>query len=142
MTTTFWCNYGNHMVTYTREGDCGGTGYAHPSHNSTEKICYECCAVQDRELMTHNGRYTLYLTCPPGGKYRGMVYGEVKVTNWPGTLVFRSGAVRVGLHNIAGKRYDVWFDGPDGYVWHGVTYGDNTQICHVKRTREKINRAA
>jgi hypothetical protein len=44
-----------------------------------------------------------------------------------------------GRHNIAGVRYDVWFRGPDGHVWWGVQYGDMTQICHCKRTKEECN---
>ena len=29
--------------------------------------------------------------------------------------------------------YDVWFIGPDGKEWHGVQYGDLTQVCHCRR---------
>ena len=42
--------------------------------------------------------------------------------------------------DIAGKRLDVWFYGPDGYIWHGVQYGDNTQIVHCKRSSERVQR--
>jgi hypothetical protein len=65
-----------------------------------------------------------------GGTGCGTGYGY-----WPGTLKIRCG-VRTGRHNIAGKRYDVWFVGPDGKNWHGVTYGDNTQICRVRRLKK------
>ena len=75
--------------------------------------------------MTEHGRIMLYLS-----------NGEVM--NWPGTLRFPA-HVRKGRHNIAGSRYDVWFAGPDGFQWHGVQYGDNTQICHCKRTKQVRN---
>jgi predicted lipoprotein len=65
----------------------------------------------------------------------GMLNREAKVwevSNWPGTLKMRA-HVRVGNHNMARNRYDAWFTGPDGQQWHGVTIGDNTQLCHCKR---------
>lgn len=59
--------------------------------------------------------------------------------NWPGSLEFRCWT-RTGNHNIARTRYDVWFYGPDGYIWYGVTYGEDTQLCHCKRTKKKSDR--
>lgn len=73
-----------------------------------------------------------------GGFPVGTVFGGDTASNWPHTLVFRAHG-QVGRHNIAGKRYDVWFNGPDGYEWHGVTYGDWTQLCHCKRTKRKAS---
>jgi hypothetical protein len=86
--------------------------------------CYECCAERDRADMIATGRATMYLT-------------DGYVTNWPGSLKYRTGPIRTGRHNMAGKRYDTWFHGPDGFTWHAVQYGDNTQIVHCKRTRER-----
>ncbi len=108
----------------------GGTGYARVDTPQGEKIvCYDCCAVRDRIQMVQTGRITLYLTRPG--------IGSGQVANWPGTLHFpvHQGAIKTGRHNIAGKRYDVWFTGPDGKPWHGVQYGDNTQICHCRRVK-------
>jgi hypothetical protein len=76
--------------------------------------------------MKDEGRITLYLT------------DDGRVTNWPNSLSFK-GHVSKGRHNIAGTRYDVWFTGPDGHRWHGTQYGDNTQICHCKRTKERVS---
>lgn len=102
----------------------GGTGYA-----TTDKglVCYECCAKRDRDEMVATGRATLYLTIAKDGK-------NCTVSNWPGSLKF-TGGWQKGRHNIARVRYDVWFVGPDGANWHGVQYGDNTQICHCRRTK-------
>lgn len=36
-------------------------------------------------------------------------------------------------------RIDVWFNGPDGHLWHGVNYGHNSQLCHCRRTRKPSN---
>jgi hypothetical protein len=111
--------------------DCGhpptkdktiGLGYGTDKHN--KKHCYTCCATQDKEAMLKDGRITLYLT-------------DKAVTNWPGTMSFPITRQKTGRHNIARVRYDVWFRGPDGYMWHGVQYGDNTQLCHCKRTKER-----
>ena len=60
------------------------------------------------------GRATLYLVKRDGAHF---------VTDWPSVLSFKA-AVRKGHHNIARYRYDVWFTGPDGAQWHGVTYGE------------------
>ena len=128
----------------------GGTGYACIGKNRDRKICYSCCAIRDRKDMVKRGRATLYLTCEPAHKMlnNGSPYNPSTlnqgtgratrgtVSNWPNTLSFPC-HTRVGHHNIARYRYDVWFRGPDGFVWHGVTIGDNTQICHCKRTKER-----
>lgn len=104
----------------------GGTGYGYDKRDKC--VCYECCGKRDREDMATNGKAILYLVLN-----KGM---DAEVVNWPGTLRFKCG-VKQGRHNMAGNRYDVWFWGPDGHQWHGVTIGDNTQICHVKRTKVK-----
>lgn len=108
--------------------DCGHEPSPHLSFTtgygvdrSGRKHCYECCAKRDVADMVSTGRATLYLS-----------NGEV--SNWPGSLKFRA-HVRKGRHNIARTRYDAWFTGPDGKQWHGVQYGDNTQICHCKRLK-------
>lgn len=92
------------------------------------RYCYECCAEQDRRHMIEAGVITLYLTTTTA---------PAEAINWPGSLRFLVRHVRHGCHNIARTRYDVWFDGPDGHLWHGVQYGDYTQILHCKRTKER-----
>lgn len=122
-----------------RCGDCGkvtelgstegcGTGYGYAADGPDEKpICYDCCGKRERARMIETGRATLYLV-----HKRGDIRGEV--TDWPGTLRFM-GYVSQGRHNMAGRRYDIRFTGPDGAQWHGTQYGDNTQICHCKRLK-------
>jgi hypothetical protein len=127
-----------------RCGDCGetkpvqaegGAGYGYMGEGATEKpVCYECCGKRDQQRMIEDGRAVLYLTCEPAHKSPRRTRG--KVGNWPDSLSFPC-HTRPGRHNIAGTRYDCWFVGPDGYEWHGVTYGDNTQICHCKRTKTR-----
>lgn len=107
----------------------GGTGYARGKDGFA--VCYACCAIKDAADMVATGEATLYLTTMPDS-HRGHG-GTAKVTNWPGTLVFHGG-YRRGHHNRARYRYDAWFRGPDGKQWHGVQYGDNTQIIHCRRT--------
>ena len=87
-----------------------------------KRHCYTCCADQDRSAMVRDGKIVLYLT-------------EKGVTNWPGSLVFPVVHKRKGRHNMAGTRYDVWFTGPEGRNWHGVQYGENTQLCHCRRVK-------
>lgn len=104
----------------------GGTGYGYGFEGKLKDrpICYACCGDLDAERMEADGKATMYLVKRAGAYF---------VTNWPGTLAIRAG-VRVGRHNMAGRRYDAWFTWR-GRNWHGVTYGDNTQICHVRRTK-------
>ena len=89
-----------------------------------KRLCFDCCADHERAEMSKTGRGMLYLSTSGG---------TGTVSNWPGTLKVPCG-VRRGRHNIAGTRYDVWFK-LDGRDWHGVQYGENTQICHCKRLK-------
>ena len=91
------------------------------------KVCYSCCGNRDSVDMSATGRAVLYLTekGPEG----------TVVSNWPGTLKFRVRYKRVGSHNLAGRRVDVWFTDSDGREWHGINYGHNSQLCHCRRLR-------
>ena len=102
------------------------TGYAITADG--HKVCFACCAVRDRQTMIdtgHSKNLPLYLS----GK---------EVTNWPGTLRFEVFGHRTSRHNVAGVRQDVWFHGPDGHMWHGVQIGRWTQVCHCRRTKDRV----
>ncbi len=101
----------------------GATGYVRLSNG--QKICYTCCAVRDQRRMIRTGKAKLYLVKSEG---------RWEVTNWPGSYRVLA-HVTTGSHNIAGRRYNAWFKGPDGRRWYGVTYGDMTQLCHCRRTK-------
>lgn len=98
-------------------------------------LCYPCCAKVDKKWMMEKGRIDLYLTLKKttdiDSKYR------LIVSNWPNSLVFPCTEARYGRHNWGICRTDVWFDGPDGHIWHGVNYGDHTEIVHCKRTMKR-----
>jgi hypothetical protein len=100
---------------------CGGTGYGLDKENN--KVCYSCCGKQDEESMEKTGKTILYLDT-----------AKRTVSNWPGTLSINLSSLSKGRHNIARVRYDVSFI-HKGKRWHGVQYGDNTQICHCKRSK-------
>lgn len=106
------------------------TGYA--LDKDENKICFACCAVNDKQSMLTNRnskRLPLYLS---GDK------PPFRVTNWPGTLSFRCFTYSEGKHSCYGgytKRTDVWFHGPDGRVWWGRHIGRNTDIVHCKSTK-------
>lgn len=126
--STFYCSQCKKIVTI-KHHDCT-TGYA--SKRNNHKVCFNCCGIVDRQFMIDNGKITLYLTT--NNTYNDF-YGDAKINNWPSSLSF-NGRYKTGRHNIAQIRYDVWFNGPDGFVWHGVQYGDFTQLVHCKRTKE------
>ena len=126
MVTNFVCSRCNKEINH--ESDFS-TGYGRDDQNN--KICYQCCGELDLEYMLQHEKITLYLNLD---KQIGNLF-EGRVTNWPGTISAKVRG-RTGRHNIAGVRYDVYF-AFDGRVWHGVTYGDNTQICHCKKTKSE-----
>lgn len=106
------------------------------------KVCYPCCGLRDRAAMIADGRAILYLTNKPNPSYTGLGTGTNRqpklwfVTNWPNSLTFTAlGSPSESWHNIARVRLDVWFYGPDGFIWHAVQYGRNTQILRCKRTK-------
>ena len=111
-----------------------GYGVLIKDDGKEEKLCYECCGEHDKKLIEDckpGDKFILYLIYEKNGKY-----GSSYVSNWCGTLKFICG-VREGRHNIARVRYDVWFTDHIGRDWYGVTYGDNTQICHCRLLKPK-----
>ena len=111
------------MTTCSMCGEECSAGYG--KNKAGEIKCYACCAVSDLAYMDEHGEIWLYLTKDETGP---------KVTNWPGSLSFPC-YVRKGRHNIAGTRYDVWFTDRQGSEWHGVQYGENTQICRCRKIK-------
>ena len=111
-----------------------GYGLLKTEDGKEEKWCYECCGEYDKKLIEEckpGDRFMLYLNYEKNGKY-----GSSYVSNWCETLKFICG-VREGRHNIARVRYDVWFTDHLGREWYGVTYGDDTQICHCRLLKPK-----
>lgn len=145
------------MTTAPKLLECGHTAIRYGRDPETgDRRCFECCADIDRADMIATGRATLCLVAnrdyeaelaairssPDPIIRRGYDLGgqstiptRWSITNWPASLVFSPTRVRKGAHNIARHRHDAWFVGPDGCIWHGVQYGDNTQIIHCKRTK-------
>lgn len=122
-------------------GESGASGYGRDDLG--RRHCFVCCGEHDVAYMRKRGRNTLYLTLEAGavtdGRAMPMNDHEAarkawKVSNWPGSLEIRPLMVRKGYHNMARVRYDVWFRF-DGKTWHGVQYGDNTQILHCRQTK-------
>lgn len=122
------------MTKRTVTPDCGHTvqveglttGYG--TDPKTDKTyCYACCAKTDRRIMQKNGCYYLYLDID-----------KKQVTNWPGSLRYDVLHIKTGRHNIAGARYDVWFQDEYSSTWHGIQYGDNTQILHCHRLKDRF----
>lgn len=106
--------------------DAGGSGYA--LNDQGKKVCYTCCAESDRTWMREHGRITLYL------EWQKKPW---EVTNWPGTLRFLATRQSEGKHNWGRTQRHVWFEGPDGNVWHGHQVGENSQLVHCKRGEEQ-----
>lgn len=109
----------------------GASGYALLANGSM--ICYECCAWHDKIEMAETGKIVLYLSEDNDTTSR------CYLSSWSGTLRIELADMRVShRHNIAGTRRDVWFS-QGGARWHGVQFGENTQLTHCKRLKGKEN---
>lgn len=113
--------------------NAGGTGYA-VDRDTQLKVCYDCCAARDKKDMESYDKFLLYLCkeAEPVSSPCGYV-----VSNWPGTLKFPVQTMKKGGHNISGSRRDVWFKDHVGSEWHGVQYGNFSQICYCKKRKIK-----
>ena len=132
------CSICNNVIPPSPEGSVGlGYGFL---PNSSAVVWYPCCAELDKQQMRDTGKITLYLDCERWAEQRRKgstmraCMGSVK--NWPGSLSIPC-HTRCGNHNIARSRYDVWFKF-EGYEWWGVSYGEDTQLVHCKRTKKKV----
>jgi hypothetical protein len=104
------------------------TGYA---VYGDEVVCYLCCAIRDKtalKLNGHNKGVPLYMshTLKP------------YVSNWPGTLKFPVVRQKYGKHNVTGHRIDIWFNGPDGFIWYGRNCSSWSDLVRCKRTKQRI----
>lgn len=119
-------------------------------------VCYPCAGATELDMLLSEGKGMLYLSMASTKDYQELFakkkhgnfatgmgrdpnyYYNPKVGNWTGHFSAPCYYMKRGYHNIAQIRWDVWFAMPDGYIWHGVQYGHWTQICHVKRTKTKV----
>lgn len=123
------------------------------------KNCTDCGVVTDSPWFqrTEDGNLPICRTCADARHLadlradgKGMLYdcdsyltlaGTIKLQPWSrygwGQKPVHRKADRK-RHNIARWRYDTWFRLPgDEFIWHGVRYGDNTQILHCRRTKRR-----
>lgn len=95
-----------------------------------DKICYSCCGELDKQQL---------LNAKPGDKFCFYLIGDIQsghyVSNWPGSFKIRV-YPRKGRHNFAGARYDFWFN-VGNHEFHGVQYGDNTQVAYIRCLKRK-----
>ncbi len=117
----FTCNVCKLTKSHTSDST---TGYGVDKDNN--KVCFQCCGDQDKKDMIKHGNAMLYMT-KKDGKYI--------ITNWLNTLKFECPVYWANGHNWGLTRHNVRFKGPDNKIWYGVTFGDNTQIAHCKRTK-------
>lgn len=139
---TFRCGDCQHVFPINTTGSVA-TGYGITNDKQPKPICYNCCGYRDRIDIIKTGKATLYLTqttVEPTEEQRQRGYTPTikrTVTNWPGTLSFNVLHTSHGRHNIAGTRLTVTFLGPDLHYWQGILYGENTQLLHCKRLKQR-----
>jgi hypothetical protein len=104
----------------------GGTGYGRDRQGKV--FCYDCAADLDKKEMRTHGSITLYLT--------GDSKGVMRVSNWPGTLVFPALNVTVSRASAYGgyiNRVDADFVF-EGRIWHCIQKG-NMDLCRCRKTK-------
>jgi hypothetical protein len=96
-------------------------------------------AESTKNAMRENGQYLFYLL---DNQDKTCLYNErFSIVNYNNSVVFNNIWVKKGKHNFAGTRYDAWFVF-EGYWWHGVNYGENSQLIHCKKTKHPYNETA
>ena len=112
-------------------------GYARKSSNFSHKICYKCCAKLDMAEMDRERKITLYLSYkvekPP--QQRSIFTSDLKdahVSNWPGTLKYPC-TVSKSRTPKGKSKYEATFKDHRGFLWHGVLYGEDSQLIKCKR---------
>jgi hypothetical protein len=131
MVRWFVCDSCNELM--AMPAGSGGTGYGRTSDGRFH--CYGCCARQEADYMRRTGKADLYLVRDTRkARLAPYAHSGWEVTDWPGQ--FRRPVTRIehGAHNSARTRTDVWFRF-EGQAWHGVQYGENTQIVHCRRIK-------
>ena len=125
---TFRCSQCNEHKPITT-----GSSAGFAQDDKGNKICYACCAIQDKQWMKDHNTITLYLTIDNPHRQVGF-WSRGKITNWPGTLEYQA-HIRKGYHNWAGVQYSVWFKDDTGQVWYGRQVGNDTQLCHCRKIK-------
>ncbi len=89
------------------------------------KICYDCCAKMDREMLHEEDTALLFFD-----KERH------EVTNEPRTLRIPVDNYKEGKHRSAKTIITIWFS-VDNTNWWGKVYGDKSNLayCHKLQTQ-------
>lgn len=91
--------------------------------------------ARDLASLPIGGRTCMYLTTEQAAKANNWQRStRGSLSNWPGSFKIEHLHVTTGRHNIAGRRYDLRFIF-QGKNYSGTQYGDNTQICHIRRLK-------
>jgi len=121
-----------------------GTISSYAITKDEQRICYRCCAENDRAQMQEQGEITLYLEQTNNrlqdGQARNPKTGNYwQVSNWPGTLKFPVLHFRRGRHNIAGTQVTVEFRDHTGAKWYGRQVGNYSQLRRCKRYKTQAD---
>ncbi len=122
----FHCDYCKEDKEYISTTPTGFIKY----HNKT--ICFGCYTRIDIDNMRITGKGILRL------------HREDTLPSEPLRYTMRNlGTLRLPVNRIITKNYvkhstrrDIWFDLYD-QIWHGVQYGDFTQLCHCRRLKQR-----
>ena len=115
----------------------GGAGYATCDGG---ELCYTCCAIGDAITMEATGKIVLYWhrRRVESKDFPGGYWHEDTISNWPGSLTFKAGAIRSGAHNIAGKQTTIYFNA-FGETWSGRHMGDNEILRCRRLSRKRVS---
>ena len=135
-----WCSRCRCYLTAPMVGYYGPRTYTVVQHGRTVRyICYICQASSDRDRMIRRGQIRLqlqYISEGWGWKIRLNPESYI-IRNDSGLVIFRPHRIKIGNHLL---RYDVWFDGPDRYEWHGSAIGNISSTLYCKRISKEVKR--
>lgn len=106
----------------------GGTGFATAPNGDV--VCYGCCGWLDIATMLDGKAPPLYWES----------FGRSHVINWPGSLKLHvTGTGRISRVVVGGRfmgyKRTVYFAGPAGSRWSGVSYGTGTAGDFLRNVR-------
>ena len=122
---------------------CNGAIEIKPGMFLVVLICDSCQTAFDESLEQrmmeygHSDGWPLYWTgavrfgAPHTPETRGYVSTFYGKSRWP--VVYAT----IGRHNIAGRQYRLHWRMPDGMIWYGTVYGDDTQLV---RSAKRLKR--
>lgn len=105
----------------TSDAGCG-TGYA-ITHDTNERICYDCANAREVADLLTADRYVAYLKVPEHTPTSQPRHPKASLTTWTGCTLARVSRLTKSHHNIGGYLYHFNATDVHGQQWYGTSPG-------------------